>query len=730
MPPGTPIPFGNTEPFDHGAERQSDEASLDLEVLRAQLRSATQGLTTYDTALRCIYVSDAVARYGFGRRPDEIVGQMPSDIAPDLARSLEPLMRHVLETDAPLLGVEFSGATPSAAAQPWHWVADISPLRNSVGKTIGVGVRRMDGKQRKRAEDKQPEFVVRELSAEQRLAFLAEASELFACSHDYQTTVPRVVRSAVPILGDWCAVHAVDNDGIRLVADAWAPNTDEDEVRALLGGYVSDTLDPPPAVAQVLRTGTSLRFARGGHSYMVVAVPTAGRTLGTLSFGARGDRRYEAEDLALAEDLARRYAQALDGAHAAAQAERRLRELEALHRAGAALHQSLHLDEVLQALVGVAADILEADKTLALLWDSKRQRLVVGAARGIAAESLALMDFAPGEGIAGRAAAGGEPIVVYDLSSDPRVPAHLQTVMRADPVRSLASVPIKLSDEVVGVFNVAFTGPRTLNADDQRVLLALAQHAALAIGNARLYRQAEHTVRAHDMFLAATSHELRNPLGNIKGFVTSLRRTDMDWDEPTRRDFLGEIEREADRLEKLVDDLMDLARTDDAVDRRTREQVAPSLLVAGGLDRIRHVLAGREVFVRIPDTLPTVEVNADRLEHVVANLVENAAKYAPAGTPVQVIGRLVGDRVELAVEDEGPGIAAENLERIFDRFFRAGVAGDVPGSGLGLAICRAIVDAEGGSIWAENRPSGGARFVVSLTLRTPAVRARSSAACR
>jgi K+-sensing histidine kinase KdpD len=468
-------------------------------------------------------------------------------------------------------------------------------------------------------------------------------------------------------------------------------------------------------VAQVLRTGTSLRLpALGGHSRMVVPLPAGGVTLGTLSFGSRGRRRYGSEDLALAEDLARRCGQAVDNAHLHTQAERRLRELEALYRADAALHQSLHLDEVLQALVGVAADILEADKSLVLVWDSKRQRLVVGAARGFRAESLALMVFAPGEGITGRAVASGKPIAVYDVFSDPRVPAHLQSVVRAETIRSLVSVPMKLSNEIVGVFNVIFTVPRTLNADDQRLLEALAQRAALAIGNARLYEQAEHTVHARELFLAATSHELRNPLGNIKGFVTSLQRTDVDWDEPTRRDFLGEIEREADRLEELVDDLLDLSRIDDAIDRETREQVPPRLLVSGGIDRVRHMLEGREVLVSMPDELPAVEVGAERLEHVVANLVENAAKYSPAGTPIHVIGRLVGDNVELAVEDEGPGIAAEYLERIFDRFFRAHVADDVPGTGLGLAICRAVVEGDGGSIWAENRPSGGARFVVLL----------------
>jgi K+-sensing histidine kinase KdpD len=637
---------------------------------------------------------------------------MLCDFAPDVARTLEPLMRHVLETDEALVSVEFTGETPSAPGQPWHWLGDIYPLRSSVGKTIGVGVLGMDAKQGKRAEDKQAEFVVRERSAEQRLAFLAEASQFLASSRDYQAIVGRVARLAVPMLGEWCAIHALDDGGIRLVAKALAGNIDVGDVRA----YVRDGQDhPPAAVGQVLRTGTSLRFALGRYSCMVVALPAGGRTLGTLSFGARGDRRYGPEDLALAEDLARRCAQAVDSAQLHTQAERRLRELEALYRADAALHQSLHLDEVLRALVGVAADILEADKSMVLLWDSKRQQLVVGAARGIRAESLPLMVFAPGEGISGRAAQGGDPIAVYDMFSDPRVPAHKRAIVRDEMIRSLASVPIKLSGEVVGVFNVIFTVPRMLDADDQRLLQALAQRAALAIGNARLYERAQQAIQLRDEYLAATSHELRNPLGSIKGFVSTLQRTDLDWDESMRRDFLGEIERQADRIGEFVAGLLDIARIEDAgVDNGTRAPVTPSALVAAGIDRVRQRLVGRKVFVRIPDELPAVDGHADRLEHVVANLVENAAKYAPAGTPIHVIGRLVGDDVELVVEDEGPGIADEHLERIFNRFFRAHVADDVPGTGLGLAICRAIVVAEGGSIWAENRATGGARFVVSL----------------
>jgi GAF domain-containing protein len=121
----------------------------------------------------------------------------------------------------------------------------------------------------------------------------------------------------------------------------------------------------------------------------------------------------------------------------------RLRELEALYSADEALHQSLRLDEVPQALVEVAADVLEADKSLVLVWNSKREQLVVSAARGFGSEALPHIVFAPGEGITGRAVEDGEPIIVLEMLTDPRIPAHLHWLIRAETIRSLISVPSK-----------------------------------------------------------------------------------------------------------------------------------------------------------------------------------------------------------------------------------------------------------------------------------------------
>jgi two-component system, OmpR family, sensor histidine kinase KdpD len=253
-------------------------------------------------------------------------------------------------------------------------------------------------------------------------------------------------------------------------------------------------------------------------------------------------------------------------------------------------------------------------------------------------------------------------------------------------------------------------------SDELALAQELARRAGQAVDNALLYEQAQRAVRVRDEFLAATSHELRTPLAHIKGFVSTLRQTDVQWDETTRRDFLEEIEREADRLARLIGDLLDISRIESGgLERAERALVAPRSLVIGGLDRLRGLLQQRAVNVEVSDDLPRVYVDAAQLERVIVNLIENAVKYAPGQTPLCITGVRVERAVELRVEDDGPGIPTEDLERVFDKFVRSSTArSSTSGTGLGLAICRGIVRAHGGRIWAENRAAGGARFVVSL----------------
>jgi len=218
--------------------------------------------------------------------------------------------------------------------------------------------------------------------------------------------------------------------------------------------------------------------------------------------------------------------------------------------------------------------------------------------------------------------------------------------------------------------------------------------------------------------VSLVSHELRTPLGHIRGFASTLLQRDLEWDPRTREEFLRDIEREVERLDKLITDLLDMSRMQAGLlDAFERRPVPPAALVSTALERVRELLADREVVVDVPTNLPDVEADASAMTRVIANLLENAAKYSPPGSAVHVGATRADDDLRLTVEDRGPGIPPEERERVFEKFVRLPRAGaGVPGVGLGLAICRSAVAAHGGKIWAEDHEGGGARFVVSLPL--------------
>jgi len=169
----------------------------------------------------------------------------------------------------------------------------------------------------------------------------------------------------------------------------------------------------------------------------------------------------------------------------------------------------------------------------------------------------------------------------------------------------------------------------------------------------------------------------------------------------------------------MIGDLLDMSRLESGgMDSPVREPATPAALVEGGIARVRMQLDGRAIEVAAPPGLPALLVDTALIERVIANLLENAVKYSPARGVIHVRAASAGGAIELRVEDDGPGIPAEYLDLVFEKFFR--VKGDgrsaIPGTGLGLAICRGIVEAHGGQIWAENRPSGGACFSVRLPL--------------
>ena len=311
-------------------------------------------------------------------------------------------------------------------------------------------------------------------------------------------------------------------------------------------------------------------------------------------------------------------------------------------------------------------------------------------------------------------------IVPQELLTEGARDSESLQLIRALTPRSYIGIPLIAGQEVQGaVFLVTSESGREYTAADLELAEELGRRLSQAIDNARLHMRVQQAVRVLDEFLAATSHELRTPLTHIKGFVSTLRQPDVEWDEATRQDFLAEIEREADRLTRLIGNLLDISRLESGALPIDAAPTSPRALIVRGLERVRPLLSDRSISIDAPESLPELTVDSTQLESVFANLLENAAKYTPAGSSLRISGIAVDGGVELRVEDEGPGIPPENLERIFEKFVRGSPRSvSAAGTGLGLAICRGIVKASGGRIWAENRRSGGAAFVVWLPLPT------------
>jgi two-component system sensor histidine kinase KdpD len=287
-------------------------------------------------------------------------------------------------------------------------------------------------------------------------------------------------------------------------------------------------------------------------------------------------------------------------------------------------------------------------------------------------------------------------------------------------------LPLVGSQRTIGVLGVQHADPEHLRGPDARQLLetcasltALAierDQLALAAHEVQLQAEAE---RLRSALLSSVSHDLRTPLAVISGASSSLLSQVARAQEGSRRELLETIQEEADRLARLVDNLLEMTRIEAQGVQPQRQWHVVEELVGSALARLETRLAGRQLAVQIPADLPLVQVDGLLIEQVIINLVDNALKYTPPSTAVRVSAAIDGAQLLVQVHDAGPGLAPGEETKIFEKFYRGNAAGTARGSGLGLAICRAIVLAHGGGIGAANLPGGGARFWFRLPLETP-----------
>jgi PAS domain S-box-containing protein len=289
--------------------------------------------------------------------------------------------------------------------------------------------------------------------------------------------------------------------------------------------------------------------------------------------------------------------------------------------------------------------------------------------------------------------------------------------IRAADLKSAMAVPLLTHGKLVGVITlIASAGSRVYGPQDVRMAEQLAQRAAFSIENARLLSESQRAIKTREDVLAVVSHDLRNPLANIELAVYLLRR--MEHIEPKEaREFAAKVERAADAMKSLIADLLDFARIQSGTFSVVPSVDRLSHVVMPAIDRMRALAEAKRqtLEVDVPANLPHVAVDAHRIGQVISNLVSNAVKFTPPHGAIRVSAFQRDHEVVVCVVDTGPGIPQEHLSKIFDRFWR--VPGTKhTGSGLGLSIAKGIVQAHGGTIWAESQFGKGSSFLFTLPL--------------
>ena len=284
-------------------------------------------------------------------------------------------------------------------------------------------------------------------------------------------------------------------------------------------------------------------------------------------------------------------------------------------------------------------------------------------------------------------------------------------------------LPLQASAGVLGVLAIRAADARAL-LDPERLQLAraLAGQTALALERCRLGDQAQEartqaeTERARSALLSSVSHDLRTPLAAITGAASGLRDDRGSLSEATRHELAETISEQAQRLNRLIGNLLDMTRLESNTLLVRKEWHSLEEVVGAALARLEATLGDRPIRLEIPADLPLVPLDDVLFEQVIANLIDNADKYSPPGLPIDVRASIVGGTLRVEVADRGPGLCAGEERRVFEKFYRGAAALGRPGSGLGLAICQGIAAAHSGAIAVAARAGGGAAFTVSLPL--------------
>ena len=405
----------------------------------------------------------------------------------------------------------------------------------------------------------------------------------------------------------------------------------------------------------------------------------------------------------------------------AAERRRAEEELIALNAIATTISQELDLARMLNAILQKVLQVVGAEAGCMRLVDRVSQSLA------LAAHCLQPQESAQGTHLRASEAESAEQAYrterpVISIWREATGVMHERTDAPGSSY-AITCVPVRSRDTVVGVLSVLVPGERRPDEHKVALLTSIGHQIGVAVENTWLADEVSKAEigkelnRLRSELIANVSHEMRTPLGLIKGACTSLLATDVEFPPEIVREFLASIDQETDRMERIVGNLLDLSQIESGRLRLNKQPVDVQKLVRETVRSIQAQAPDREIGTVLPESL-AIDVDRGRIEQVLRNLLSNAIKYSPDGGTVEV--RVYPDQgqVYFLVSDKGIGISKQDQERVFERFYRVenAVTLSQPGVGLGLAVCRHIVEAHGGRIWVESELDQGSTFYVALPI--------------
>ena len=404
-------------------------------------------------------------------------------------------------------------------------------------------------------------------------------------------------------------------------------------------------------------------------------------------------------------------------------------ELRALGEVGRAVSSTLDLETVLSTIVSRSTELAGLDGGSIWEYDDAREEFQLHATHGLPAELVDVLRAAPirkREGALGRLAVTLEPVAIPDIADERSYPARLREVLNRCGYRSVLAVPLLREDQLLGALAVNRSTPGGFTAEVTDLMRTFATQSALAIQNARLFREIEQKSRELETasrhkseFLANMSHELRTPLNAVIGFSEVLEERLFGPINDKQAEYIRDILESGRHLLSLINDILDLSKIEagrmelEATDFDLPGTIENALILV----RERAGRDGIDLVHEVDPRLGSIHADQRKVKQVLLNLLTNALKFTPDGGRVQVSARAVHGAAEISVADTGIGIAPEDQAAVFEEFRQVGIAAKkVEGTGLGLAISRKFIELHGGRIWLSSEVGVGSTFAFTLPL--------------